>query len=178
MNKKLTVKKAYDKSAEFYEQRYETIQKIKFKQILENITKKDIIFDLGCGTSLILLNPKLEKTRYIGIDISSEMIREAKKKQHYYKELIIADVENTPIKNNCVTAATVFTVLQNLPSYSSVIKEIKRITDTGGEVYFSVLKKKFDEKKFSETIKRRCMKILKKIEVNDSEDIGIVIVNT
>jgi ubiquinone/menaquinone biosynthesis C-methylase UbiE len=178
MDKKRSVKVLYDKSAKFYDERYQDIQRNKFNVFFDNLELSDLLVDLGCGTSLILNHPQIYNIRYVGLDNSIEMIREAILRKHYFREYIIADVENIPFRNNWVNLISIFTVLQNLEIYEKLAKELKRISTKKSLIYISILKKKFNKNKFQESLTKNHLKINKRITIKNSEDFGLIIINT
>lgn len=178
MCKKITVQKDYDRSARYYDRRYRLIQKMKFSFFKEDLRRSEFIVDLGSGTSLILKEGGLRAVRYLGVDISAEMIRVALNRRHFFKNFLIGDVENLPVRNNVVDCATVFTVMQNLENYSHLIKEIKRIITANGKVMLSVLRKIFNRDEFGVALKSNNLKLDKSIEDMNTEDVGLILSNT
>lgn len=61
--------------------RYEPSSEVQVKAMLElaRVTKKDIVYDLGCGDGrVVIMAAKLYGARGVGIDIDPERIRESK----------------------------------------------------------------------------------------------------
>ena len=177
MNKKSTVKELYNRSAKFYDQRYYKIQFNKFDELLKPLSNNDVIIDLGSGTSLLLLYEKIKNVRYVGIDISSEMIKQGRKKEKKFKEFIISDVENIPLRSDFAHTITVFTVLQNLESYFNIFKEIKRISIKKSIIYLSVLRKKINWNSLNNILLESSLEIIEKLDKKESEDIGLILIN-
>jgi ubiquinone/menaquinone biosynthesis C-methylase UbiE len=66
---------------------------------LQNIYKPQTIIEVGCGTGKWLKEFRSEKSKVIGIDYSSGMLKEASK-NYSSDALIRADANNLPLKNN------------------------------------------------------------------------------
>lgn len=88
-----------------YNKEYFNSKKDKGREYIQrNLPKKlddKKILDLGCGggEDLSLLGKKIGNSLY-GIDSSSYMIEEAKKKVSFPKKLFLASIENTPFQDN------------------------------------------------------------------------------
>ncbi len=175
MCKKLTVKDDYDKNAVYYDRRYARIQGVKYNMLLNHLPKIGLLFDLGCGTALIVKLKKLDKLRYIGVDISAKMIKIALKRRHFYKNFIIGDVEYLPLREKVAEVISAFTVLQNLEDQPLFINEVKRILNKSGLVILSVLKKNLSLDNLKNILVKNNFIIERKVEENDSEDLGLVI---
>ena len=88
------------------------------------------VLDLGCGTGLcakniLLSNPKL---KFDGVDISEQMINEARCKKIYnnlYCEEIESFLENNKVKYNYIIAGDVFTYFGDLSNlFAKIIKSL------------------------------------------------------
>ncbi|WP_066497103.1 class I SAM-dependent methyltransferase [Abyssisolibacter fermentans] len=78
-------------SSKIYGMVLEKLSTIKYKSIL----------DIGCGTgNMLSMIPKKEDITFCGLDLSSEMIRVAKKKLNDDVALKIGDSENLPWDKN------------------------------------------------------------------------------
>jgi len=73
-----------------------------YPPILEEIRKEtfDTLLDAGCGTApmLSLLVKEYPDKRYVGLDLTPEMIEKAKTKNLPNTELIVGDCENLPFE--------------------------------------------------------------------------------
>ncbi|WP_457558709.1 class I SAM-dependent methyltransferase [Candidatus Harpocratesius sp.] len=167
--KKKEIQALYNEKSyvEIYDNRYGTLQSEKFSLIsAKEMEFSDVWLDFGCGTGLtwdfIINSQDLEKFltfrfRYIGCDLSSEMLLKFKskwiehdfkdKKVNDYPHLICADGENLPFRNSAISNVISLTTLQNLPNPMKGIKEISRITRKDAnlisKIMISVLKKKY-----------------------------------
>lgn len=130
------------------------------KKIAEKLlffTKKgDIVLDLGCGTGQSA-KPFVKKgCKVVGIDISSEMLKIAKKKYRFLK-LYKYDLENgldrRDFGNNLFDVVIAVGILEFLKNFKKIIKEIAELTKPGGYIAFTyeVLLKnyKFQSKRVS-----------------------------
>jgi ubiquinone/menaquinone biosynthesis C-methylase UbiE len=150
-----------------YDNRYRTLQYIKFSHLLSKITNTNgLLLDYGAGTGLFLdfflenmlagstkisYLPKLLPL-IIGLDISIEMLRKFKEKLNKIPhsiqknvQLICADGEHLPFRSAQFRNTICATALQNLPSPEVGLIEIKRILQKGGYLMLSYLKKSISE---------------------------------
>ncbi len=91
-------------------------------KVLEIIKMKKIssILDLGCGQGILsnILSPSIE---YCGIDLSSSLIKMAKKRKNH--SFIVADIEKPlPIDKKNFDAAFIILSIQNLKNPQNAIK--------------------------------------------------------
>ena len=143
-DKKAEIREKYELTANIYDSRYEKLQKEKYFGILEDLEIKEPILDLGCGSGLLA---DILKRKLIGVDISFEMLRKAKKR----KVLAVqADLDYLPFKSNVFSSILSFTALQNLPKVEKALQEIKRVSDKDARIVLTYLNK-FD---FTNQIKK------------------------
>lgn len=137
MNKKNYIKEQYNKTAKFYDKRYQKIQKEKYERMID-FEVKGRVLDLGCGTGLL---KTFLKNIFTGIDISIEMLKVARKRMN----VVLGDAENLPFKTNVFDFCFSFTCLQNLENPDMAILEVARVLKPEGIFVFTILKKKFSE---------------------------------
>jgi ubiquinone/menaquinone biosynthesis C-methylase UbiE len=95
-------------------------------------TKTKSVVDIGCGQGICskFINQKI---KYIGVDLSRELIKRAKQ---FYKSLnrkfIIGDVYNIPLDNNHSDAVFSIWVWSHLADLKQAAKEMYRILKPGG----------------------------------------------
>lgn len=103
---------------------------------LFRIKKTDRVLDLGCGDGLnirILVQSGIK--RIIGVDISKELLREAKKispKTKFY----LASSEALPFKYGSFDIVLVDSVFHHLMQFTKSLKEIKRVLAPRGKLCF------------------------------------------
>lgn len=103
-------------------------------KIIDKYKKGEKILDAGCGTGLILRN--LPKGSF-AVDINPRNIKRAKKHAPF-AEIIEADIEKTPFKNNEFTTVVCTEVLEHLPNPKHALLEFKRILQKDGVIIGSV----------------------------------------
>jgi len=152
--KKQEIIKNYNLTSHFYDQRYSQIQTEKFEILLNNLElNQKKILDAGCGTGLLLefINSLKQNSivnyHYIGMDITLNMLKEFQSKPLTKKiqgkvNLILADIESLPFRENIVDIIFSITSFQNLPNLTRGLKETLRVGQDKGDVRFSILKKK------------------------------------
>lgn len=103
-----------------------------FNKFIDN-SNKNLILDLGCGGGREIIK---NKGKVVGIDISFSSLSEAKK---IYENVILADVQYLPFKNNTFDVICSFDVVGHIPKEhkKSTIQEVERILKTGAlTLYF------------------------------------------
>jgi len=100
------------------------------------------ILEIGFGNGRLIskMAPRLHVGKIVGIDISKEMIAEAKKKNSMWistgrVELYQASVENIPSEGECFDKIFTANTIYFWPHPASDIQEIKRTLRTGGKIY-------------------------------------------
>jgi len=171
--KKMKIIIDYNKTAEFYELRYKNIQIKKYIYALSklpNLNKTNICLDLGCGTGLLYKQFKKIKfqIKCIGIDISSNMIKQALKKNLGY--VIVGDAEFLPFRNEVFDYIFSFTLLQNVERKTEVAREAGRVVKEGNYLVFTTLAKNIKLKELKDIFEKVNLKILRLEKIKDSED--------
>ncbi|MDH5806284.1 MAG: class I SAM-dependent methyltransferase [Candidatus Methanomethylicaceae archaeon] len=139
MEDKMQIIKMYNATAHLYNMRYEDEQKLKISFILNKIRPKEdeIILDIGCGTGILFKMTNCKNI--IGIDISINMLKEAKKGKK--ADLILADGEFLPIRSESVDIVISTTVLNLVKNKENFLNEAMRCLKKGGRFCISILKK-------------------------------------
>lgn len=153
--KKERIKEGYDRTAEFYDKRYEEIQFEKYRRTIKFSVENLKILDLGCGTGL--LAKFLSRRDLVGIDLSFKMLKVAKKRC----KVVQADMDHLPFRDSIFDLVFSFTSLQNLPHFKVAIREVSRVLKKNGIFIFTVLNKK-SYLQVAEDVKDR-FKILEKV---------------
>jgi ubiquinone/menaquinone biosynthesis C-methylase UbiE len=168
--KKRKIIESYNSSYHIYDKRYKKLQYEKLALILKDFTlESKIILDAGCGTGLLyeyLLEIKKEIIRhyffsFVGVDISSKMIKKFKQKLLSLKStisqnihLIIADLENLPFRSHIFNSILSLTSYQNLPNVKKGLRESIRVAKNQASFSISILKKKLNKKEFLKIIQK------------------------
>ena len=151
-SQKRTIMRRYNLTARMYEMRYAEEQAAKYKVALEHLhlNRDSIVLDVGCGTGLLFSQVASEVQTVIGVDISNKLLRQAKERSRGLPkiQLIQADADNLPFKNNNFSIIFAFTVLQNMPNPLETLREIKRNATCTASVVVTGLKKVFSLEAF------------------------------
>jgi len=140
----------YNTTAKIYDRLYQEEQKRKYKVALRTIYNQNttldnrLVLDVGCGTGL------LEDVDYfdgdlICIDLSKNMLKEAKHKFGNKLDLLCVDADYLPFREQIFDFVLSFTLLQNMPEPEKTIIEIRRIAKEGAMIVFSSIKKIFSK---------------------------------
>lgn len=152
-DKKLQIMRRYDLTAHLYDMRYAEEQIAKFNVALEELKtdKYGFVLDAGCGTGLLFDHVAKDSEAIVGIDISKEILRQAKIRARKFSNvnLVLADVDNMPLKSNIFNYVFSFTVIQNVPEAIKTLREIKRITKQKAIIVVTGLKKVFGKEDFT-----------------------------
>ena len=163
-NQKREIMRRYDLTARMYEMRYGEEQQIKYRAALErmNITHNSIILDIGCGSGLLFSHVATKVQTVVGVDISKKLLLQAKEHIHDFRNinLVQADADHLPFKENHFNYVFAFTVLQNLPKPMETLSEIKRNTRQDAIIVISGLKKTFSLKPFKELLENAGLQIV------------------
>jgi len=123
----------YDSISKGYNSLYMNEQCKKF-EIIKKLVKGGLVLDLGCGTGFI--TEKLGNV--VGIDYSINMLKLCQKGLN----LVCANAELLPFKDNSFDTIISMTVLQDVDDVVSSVSEIKRVLKPDGRIILSVLNKK------------------------------------
>ncbi len=144
VNKKYIMRK-YNVLSKVYNDLYSEEQLRKYKYALAHLDKSDVesrvILDAGCGTALLLefLSETFKPSYFIGIDLSIEMLKVAKKVSvRTLYDFILGDIDYVPLRDKSVETAFCFTVFHDLMGIERTIKELHRVTCR--KVILSILK--------------------------------------
>ena len=142
--------KLYKKWAQTYDQDFALnsnyLSPKKISNFFNKYSKKNDtpILDVGAGTGLVgeVLNAKSKK-EIIGIDISSEMLDQARLKR-CYSSLIVADItKKIPLDNNSIGAVVSAGTFTHGHVGADALDELLRITKPGGLFVLSINSKVF-----------------------------------
>ena len=111
-------------------------QKVIFPNVLRllNLKNEEAILDLACGEGV--LERKIPKNlEYVGIDLSTSLINEAKRKsQNEQHQFLVADVgRKLPINKINFDFVTIILALQNIKNPSEVIRNAKNYLKKNGK---------------------------------------------
>ena len=155
---KLRTMRHYNAIARRYDELYGSEQLAKMKLVEQGIRieAEEVILDVGCGTGLFfdLIAPKVKLL--IGLDVSFEQLKIAYKKMKRFNnvQLIRADAEHIPFRENIFDKVVAVTLLQNLTDPERFLREVIRINKPHGECVITALKKKFDKDKLISLLRK------------------------
>jgi ubiquinone/menaquinone biosynthesis C-methylase UbiE len=167
----------YNTTATMYNRRYKGIQSKKYRYFLGQFEKKDVVLDVGCGTGLLvnLLSGKV--ACIVGVDISTEMLRVASrspKNKCIESDLIRADADFLPLRDNTFTKIASVSLLQNMPDPQNTIREVARALCDGGVVAITCLRKKYSLSKLKDMVALGAPRLKVVVEWdNNEEDVGV-----
>ncbi len=147
-NQKRRVKRRYDLTAVMYNARYAEEQEAKYHAALTSMKPTGLVLDVGCGTGLLFSHIASEVENVVGVDISRNLLLKVKEPGDKPRnvELVQADADHLPFKNDLFNTVFAFTMLQNMPKPNETLMEIRRNTAVGSCVVITGLKKVFSTK--------------------------------
>ncbi|MWC28465.1 demethylmenaquinone methyltransferase [Paenibacillus sp. MMS18-CY102] len=119
--------------------RHKAWRKFTMKQM--NVQPGDTGIDLCCGTCdwTIAIAQASGSGRIVGLDFSSNMLEVGKKKVEKQQldkqiQLVHGNAMELPFADNSFDYATIGFGLRNVPDYTRVLQEMKRVVKPGGQV--------------------------------------------
>lgn len=98
------------------------------------------LLDLGCGNGNVLVQLIKDDYTLTGVDLSEEMIEQAKKRLDGHAELLVADAEELPFPKDTFDILICNASFHHYPNPAGVLKEMRRVVRCGstlliGETY-------------------------------------------
>ena len=162
-NQKRTIMRCYDSTAEMYEIRYAKEQATKYKAALEHLDiNSGSVVDVGCGTGLLFSEVAAEAQEVVGVDVSGKLLLQARERARIFRnvQLVQADADHLPFKNDHFSVVFAFTMLQNMPKPLETLSEIKRIAECGASVVVTGLKKVFSFEAFQALLREAGLQVV------------------
>lgn len=106
-----------------------------YPAILDELNRGEnqTILDVGCGTGIILSGAN-KGSRLYGLDLSANMINEAKKKLGNQAELVVGDAEKLPWREELFDTVLCTFSFHHYPNPNAVLSEIHRVLKDGGRL--------------------------------------------
>lgn len=141
------VREGYDKIAQAYLQNRDNLKTSKYvTQLLKLLPKKSLVIDLGCGAGVPVDDILLKSGHgVIGIDISSEQIKLARKNCRG-GEFIVGDIIELKEGEYSAQAVISFYTLFHVPRETQlqVLKVISSFLDSGGKFLITMGDREFE----------------------------------
>ena len=132
--------KAYDKKADNYDNTADGKFTEKFKNLLLAnmvIHDNDSILDVACGNGTLLSKiSKVKKINGFGIDISSQMIKNARVRCPEFN-FAVSNCEKTPFDESSMDIITVCAAYHHFPNVAAFAIEANRLLKSGGSLYIA-----------------------------------------
>ena len=107
-------------------------------QMLAELEKEpfDAVLDVGCGTGavLALLHEKYPDRRYVGLDLTPEMIEVARTKVAPGMEFVVGDAENLPFDEASFDAVLCSNSFHHYPNPAAFLAGALRVLRPGGRL--------------------------------------------
>jgi len=125
-----------EKFVRFYESKFGKCLLEKETEYIYNEVKDcKTILDIGCGIGSF--EQKLSELDITGLDISEEMLTEAKKRSEKY--FVLGDAENLKFDDSSFDAVFYVATLEFITNYKKAIQEAWRVTRTNGKLLVIML---------------------------------------
>jgi ubiquinone/menaquinone biosynthesis C-methylase UbiE len=149
--KKRKIMQRYDVTASIYDRRYGEEQASKMEAALKHLEIGGTrhVLDVGCGTGLFF-KYAAEAEGVVGLDVSRKSLLIAKEQAKISRNvfLVLADVDNMPLKTAVFSHVFAFTVIQNTPDPSKTLGELKRVAEEDAVFVVTGLKRIFSREAF------------------------------
>lgn len=103
------------------------------QQMVDRVHFSGKVLDNGCGTGILFATLQNNDAQVIGLDISSEMLKYAKK---HADHLLLGNSEQLPFKDSTFDVVFCRSLLHHLPNPQKAVDEIKRVLKPGKDVVF------------------------------------------
>lgn len=110
--------------------------KVMYQSVLEELEKEKEgkFLDVGCGTGNVLCKLVNGKRELFGIDLSENMVKESKKRMGRDADIMVADAEHIPYKDNMFDTLVCNASFHHYPHPEKALMEMKRILKNGGRL--------------------------------------------
>jgi len=174
MERKRELMRLYDQTAQIYDARYTEIQRRKYELVLEFLPSDiQAILDVGCGSGLLLQELLGRSKLLVGIDFSLRMLDTARRKVRE-AQLILADAEALPFRENSFDCVVSITLLQNVPSPQKAVGECARVLKEKGVLILTTLKHKHSQDELQSLVEESGMYVVECGAIPQSEDVFCV----
>lgn len=154
--KKRAIMRRYDVTADIYDERYAEEQTSKIEAALKHIKMRPDAncLDAGCGTGLLFCYVADKVGNTVGADISRRSLLIAKKRAKVFQNvsLILADVDNIPLRKGIFDNVFTLTLIQNVPAPDRTLNELVRVAKHDAVFVITGLKKTFSRKAFEKLL--------------------------
>lgn len=103
-----------------------------FLKANRSLVCRGLVVNLGCGTGNMMAMEETLGLKPIGVDISAQMLRQAKRVS---RRLIQADVHRFPFSDGSVSLASCFLLLHHVYDHALFLSEVYRILMPGGVLF-------------------------------------------
>ncbi|HRT39892.1 MAG TPA: class I SAM-dependent methyltransferase [Candidatus Woesebacteria bacterium] len=121
-------KKIVGKKGHYYHQRVIMPQVVR----LMNLKGGEAVIDLACGNGVLKRNLK-KKIKYVGVDLSKNLIAEAQRIDHN-SQYLVADVSRELKIKDKFDWVVIILALQNIKNFQGVIRNASQLLKTGGKL--------------------------------------------
>jgi len=127
----------YDKTAAVYDladgrrsTQLETWLSVKLKALADQHGSASLL-DLGCGTGFVMKTARPYFKKVVGVDISSQMLKTAKK----YGQVVCTDISKISFKNNSFNVVVCFATLHHCVELKAIFDQAYRVLKNNGCFY-------------------------------------------
>ncbi|WP_157982792.1 methyltransferase domain-containing protein [Aliidiomarina minuta] len=134
---KRRVARHFSRAAAHY-QRFNSLQSQVAESLLRQLTTAPCILDLGCGPGSNSQRIAQQCEHYVGLDISTQMLAQAKLNEvpGLYLQ---GDAEQLPLANNSIDTVFSSLAVQWCNSLPTLLSELQRVVKPGGQILISTI---------------------------------------
>ncbi len=135
----------YDSLSSSYEELYGREQSVKLQHVKAFVQdeKFKLMVDIGCGPGMLLADFRTHYTYAVGIDLSSEMLKLAKRKRTDQVDLVRATARLLPFRDGLADLVVSISTLKTEPQFQTILDELSRVSSQSGILAFTL----FDDPK-------------------------------
>ena len=138
-----TLRAKWDGFAEAFERNYErsTLQLMRTLCANARLEGASAVLEVGCGAgggALEALRHVPDGARYVGVDLSPEMLTRARRRLPDRVELVAADAARLPFEDDAFDVVLANLSLMIVPDTAGVLREIRRVLRPGGTLAAAV----------------------------------------
>lgn len=137
----------YNSLAQSYDELYGPEQSRKYEILIDRMGKSrfNLAIDVGCGTGALLQSLDERSQHSVGLDLSIAMLKLAGKRKLEKTDLVLATMQNLPIRDNCADCIVSISAIQSDNVLAQRVSELKRIWNDNGLLAVSIFNERKDE---------------------------------
>lgn len=149
-NEERRVAEWYDNLSHSYDELYGREQSLKHKKVLDFICDKrfEILIDVGCGAGALLNHTVGFYDYAIGVDLSINMLKAARKKRSNKNDFVLATSRSLPMRDGVADCLVSISTLKADSTLPANLRELRRLKKGEGLLAVSLFEEPGDPSPF------------------------------